>query len=34
MVRKKNSRLTHKERVHIEIFLNENKSKIDTPPLH
>ena len=27
MVRKKNSRLTHKERVQIETLLNENKTK-------
>ena len=28
MVRKKNTRLTHKERVQIETLLNENKTKI------
>ena len=27
MIRKKNSRLTHKERIQIETLLNENKSK-------
>ena len=27
MVRKKNTRLTHKERVQIETLLNENKAK-------
>ena len=27
MVRKKNTRLTHKERVQIETLLNENKTK-------
>ena len=27
MVRKKNNRLTHKERVQIETLLNENKTK-------
>ena len=27
MIRKKNSRLSHKESIQIEILLNENKSK-------
>ncbi len=29
MIRKKNSRLTYKERIQIEVLLNENKEIMD-----